>query len=565
MKKIILIITLCLYCFIQNVSADSRPVGYNPDLKYDPDYIVNYNLTSLSGYKINIEKSGNPLVMFYDKKKTHWAIAAFNYERQFWFWHMDHFNPDEIDLKRIYSKINLSKTVLNRDKPDILDYEGYVNREIKPYDYSKDSLFSDFITYMRNGNVPDEQINRYIHAANNPAKRGAGLPTNFGGMYTESEVGIQWLSVQPNNNYFSGLSGSSKLTGGMELLLQTHDFHNISSTRGASYNFRRYLYEKKPVKLVVVEIYPLDGDHSGTLRGRDLLEDIEKAHEKKFRTDFDVSYKKITLDYKRFIGKPGVPYGSTGFKMDALYNEYIHEPYGTENLYMYYFTDSEEYSSIDKSPSHPSLYGAYLTGWDKYQKTYFHELGHSLSLRHHFPDREDSAKEEAHISFPCIMNYYSPWKSFEFCPLCSYSLGIQAMPVSAETQTLLTELSDINSTELTERKITGSTGEITLYNYYSGGRKSLGGTINLGSINVKDMKWYGDNIVLLYKAETGDNYLGLFNEKLEFLKEYNFKALSLKTFNIFEDKIYFIYTDGDSKEALGAFDLDFNYLGEIIF
>lgn len=404
--------------------ADSRPFGYNPDLRYDPEYIVDTSVTEISGYQVIVEERGNPFVMFFDKDKKHWNIAVYNYERQFWFWTMDHFNTDEIDLEKIYKKIDLSKTELNREKPDILSFRGYLEREKQPYDYSDDKEFIAFMQYMKENNVPDDQIQYYIHAANNPAKRGFSLTKVYGRFFEESEVGIQFLNLVNNYEFFPELPRESISAGGMELLLQMHDFKAVTSFSGAAFTFRKYVTQKKAVPLIIAEIYPLDGDYTGTLKGKELYDDIETRHEQMFRHDFTVKAVKLSVDYKSLVGSPGVPYGSTTHKLDTFFDENLHSKYGEDTLYIYYFTDREEFKAIDDSPSHPRVYGAYLSNWNIYFKTYFHELGHALSLRHHFPSREYAYEPEAHISAPCIMNYKDDLVINDFCPLCSYSLGI---------------------------------------------------------------------------------------------------------------------------------------------
>ncbi len=407
--------------------TDSRPFGYNPDLLYDPDYQVDVNVNEISGYKVIVEESGNPFAMFFDKENENWNIATYNYERQFWFWKFDHFESDIIDLEKLYLEIDLTKTNLNRTKPDILSFLGYLTQEDHLYDYSADEEFGLFINYLNEYSVSESQQEYYLFAANNPAKRGAVLPQVFGRFYEESEVGIQFLNLTANYSKFPELAREFTSAGGMELFFQLHDFKAITSFKGATYTFRENINDNKPIPLIIVEIYPLDGIYSGTLEVQEFSEKVELYHEQKFRSEFDVSVVQLTIDYDRFVGEPGVPYQGTQFKMDALFDEYIHSRYGEDKLYMYYFTDKEEYKKIDDSPSHPRIFGAYLTDWDENKITYFHELGHVLSLRHHFPGREYAYTAEAHISVPCIMNYDNSLRSEEFCPLCSYSLGISPL------------------------------------------------------------------------------------------------------------------------------------------
>ena len=86
--------------------------------KYDPNAVVKSikDGTKMNGYyvKVDVKKK---IVTFYSDQKLKKMVAEYNLGEQFWMsWNSKAFNPLDIDLNAFYSKIDLTKTVLQRKK-----------------------------------------------------------------------------------------------------------------------------------------------------------------------------------------------------------------------------------------------------------------------------------------------------------------------------------------------------------------------------------------------------------------------------------------------------------------
>ncbi|MBI9104374.1 MAG: hypothetical protein JEY99_18300 [Spirochaetales bacterium] len=536
---------------VDSLVINNRSEGqanYNPDHRYDPDFILNNALTELSGYSITIHTSGWPIVSFMNKELPGEVIASYNYERQYWLWTLDSFDYSSIDLRPLYNQIDLSRTELNRPKPDVLSLWGYLDAEKIAYNDPNDKDFQDFIGYLEANDVPAWQIGYYRKSASNPAKRGAEKNPRY--FYEESEVGFQPIYFNEVPEDVGTLSNGTILAGGMQLYFEHHKFEKVPFFDDASYYLRTQIRRNSPIQLTLVEIYPPDGTYSGTLSGPELQGDIELRHEEKFGVEFSVQRKQVTLDYNLFKPQPGEDFLSN---FDRVLDANIHSRFGTDNIFLYHFTDEESFAQVDSRLAHPRIHGAYVANWEENRETYFHELGHVLHLYHHFESVANAGKLEAHLSIPCIMNYREPYISDEFCPLCTYALGL--VPPANSRNPL---------SEDVRRYFKVDDSRVTLYKYDTSGDPVETGHYNFGGLQVFNLKSEKDFIVFHYGYPNGDHYLGRFSEEMVYLAEYNMGNLDIYHYLLANDVVYAVYKNSRGNQYLGAFDDQMKFTNELL-
>jgi len=80
---------------------------------------MSLNRTERDGYYIMIlpNKEKAPYLFFKDPKNHKRNFATYNWGKQFWVFYNDSFDPKSITLKYYFTKIDNSKTILNRDNP----------------------------------------------------------------------------------------------------------------------------------------------------------------------------------------------------------------------------------------------------------------------------------------------------------------------------------------------------------------------------------------------------------------------------------------------------------------
>jgi hypothetical protein len=395
--------------------------------RYDSKAVVNRQLSSLGGYRISVETSGNPLVIFYsdDPKRPNWGVAAYNWERQYWTWTNKPFDPARVDLRQLFHQISLSSAELNRKTPKHLTTLGNAHLESTPYNMASDGDFKDFWRYLAASGVSHEAKNAYLHRANNPAKRGAifkssKLPFRW---MEDAELGFQRLRMlQTPRKYTNKLRNVRQTwtTGGMQYYFELAKGKRIPTGRLQPYYLFRY---NDPVPLTVVEIVPPDGTRSESLEGAALYGEIEAHLEAYFKKDFQVEGTQVVLDYQKLL-EGGPKHWSKWLVFRDNLKKCCHDKRGRDRLYVYYFTDTDAFSKIDRKLSHPTKFGATIANWERKKDTFIHEFGHALGLYHHFDHTPNAGQADAHLSGPCIMNYRNPHRTTAFCPLCRYALGL---------------------------------------------------------------------------------------------------------------------------------------------
>ncbi len=393
----------------------------NNSFNYDPEARINQDIKGkiIWGYYIDINLK-YALVYFKDKEKHAVNKATYNCEKQFWAWKHKDFDSSKIDLTQLFSRVDLSKTTLDRPEPVSETVYRDNALETKNYDYSRDKDFSDFISWCKRTRVPEDTIKFYINSANNAAKRGT-LVDDTGRVLSDNDTGIQAETFKPagyKNKVvpYNKRNGITKVAGGMQLYFEYRKRTMYRYVDEAQNIFR----DNKTVPVTIVELEPLEGNTGPKiLRGNALIKQVRSDLESSFHKKFKVKHKVIKISYTEF-GNYGNIAPLTYF--DQFMTKHVNPKVGRNTLIIYYFTDSKRLLAIDDQGSHPLHYGPYGTDWGRMAFTIIHEMGHSLGLRHHFNDRDGSADIKAHISPACIMNY--KYKSQEFCPLCRYGLGI---------------------------------------------------------------------------------------------------------------------------------------------
>lgn len=398
-------------------------IGFS-DSPFDKDAEIDYSLTNtnLFGYRIIIIQ-GYPFVYFRDKDNPVDNLAQYNWKEQYWLYKSKGFNDSEIKLEKLFKKIDLSKTQLYRDMPAIDNTVNKLESENKAYDYSSDKDFADFITYLKKHKTPQERLDFYLKAGNNPAKRGKKVPFEYGKNYSASEVGIQLEHFKPIalKNVFDGneMRNHPMITaGGMQLYFELKKQEYVRAANKAYSIFR----DTPVVPLVIVELEP-EEEMTGPkiLRGKALVSRVKADLEKFTKKKFKISLKTMKISYTDFAN-----HGSWTplSHYDNFFDKTVHPYIDKNSMVIYYFTDRNRLKAIDKDMSHPLTRGPYATDWANVYRTIIHEMGHSLGMRHHFNDEQTgSADINTHISPSCVMNY--KFRKDEFCELCLYSLGIK--------------------------------------------------------------------------------------------------------------------------------------------
>jgi hypothetical protein len=391
--------------------------GFN----HDPDAQINRSLSGsvMFGYYIDINPI-YPYIYFRDIDKPALNYATYNGEKQYWMWKNDKFDSSKIDLKQFFTKIDLTKTTLDRVEPVSETVYRDTVLEEKPYDYSNDKDFKDFMKWCDKTKVPADVKAFYLKAANNSAKRGNLIPDEGRGV-SDNDMGIQaeaFKSLKYKNRQVPEIEarGMKKLAGGMQLYFEYRKRTMLRYNDESQNIFR----ENKTVPVTIVELEPEEGNTGQKiLRGKALVKRVKADLEKTFHKKFNVKLKTMTISYTEFAdcGKvaPLTHYG-------RFMSKYVHPNAVKNTLYIYYFTDTQKLLAIDNDGTHPLQFGPYGSDWENFSFTIIHEFGHSIGLRHHFNDTDGSDDIKTHISPACIMNYR--YVSREFCPLCRYGLGI---------------------------------------------------------------------------------------------------------------------------------------------
>ena len=388
---------------------------------YDPNYEVNRALkdTVWNGYRLQFDLNFTS-VLFADPNNPMKRDAYYNLDKQYFGWKNPNFDSSKFDLKYLYTKIDLSKTTLDRMEPKTETVYRDTALEDRDYDFSADSDFTAFMAYCGKIRVQPDVKKFYLRAANNTAKRGR-LVLDRKKTLADAEVGIQWSAFKPpvyKNQVvpYDKRDGITYMAGGMQLYFEFRKKQRYVYPDKAQNIFK----DSKTVPLVIVELEPKEGNTGpAILRGAALAQKAKADLESAFRKNFRITTKTMQISYTEFSDA-----GKTAplFHYDQYLAKHVNPSLPKNSLIIYYFTDSKRLFAIDKAGSHPLEFGPYGTDWEKVFPTIIHELGHSLQLRHHFSDSEGSGDIKTHISPSCIMNYR--FRSNEFCPLCRYGLGV---------------------------------------------------------------------------------------------------------------------------------------------
>lgn len=401
-----------------------RTEGIPPGLKYDPQAEINYQLNGepMGPYTLQIEPVGALMFFGTDKDRPLLRAACYDWEFQYWEWTDKDFDKSKIDLKKLFRKIDLSRTTLDRPKPVSESLGGFSAVETGPYDYKNDPRFDAFIAWCKLAGTPASTLDFYLRAANHPGKRGASRPFAYGRDHSVNVIGIMMEHFKPisRKNELNGEKMRARemvTAGGMEAYFVKHDAAHVPAANEGYSAFR----DNNPVPVVVVELSPIEKPLSNEkmLRGAALQKQVKTDLESALGKECTVTVVPLQISYKRIEDCGRFPILT---HMGNIMNEDVHPKIPAGTLVIYYFTDRKWLKKIDNQYSHPLPRGPYGTDWMKLRWTIIHELGHSLSLMHHFDERGGSSDLSRHISPSCIMNY--KYKSNVFCELCRYGLGV---------------------------------------------------------------------------------------------------------------------------------------------
>jgi hypothetical protein len=414
MKKFI----LAVCCLIAVISGSATGQSTH---NYDPNYEVKRELadTMWNGYRLQYN-TFYTIVFFAHPDNPLDRYACYYLDLQYFSWKDKSFDSSKFDLKYLYKKIDLSKTVLDRMEPKTDTVYRDNTLEDRDYDYSGDRDFADFMAWCKKTKVPAETINFYLRAANNSAKRGKPLLIQNRN-YTDQEVGIQFSAFKPAKLKNKPVPMDERIgichyAGGMQLYFEFRKKQKYVFVDRAQNAFR----DNKIVPVTIVELEPKEGNTGPKiLRGAELAKRAKADLEKAFGKPFRITMKKATISYTEFADSGKV---APLTHYDIYLEKYVNPSLPKNSVIIYYFTDAKRLFAIDEVGSHPLEFGPYATDWAKISGTILHELGHSLQLRHHFSDTAGSDDLKTHISPSCIMNY--KYRSNEFCPLCRYGLGM---------------------------------------------------------------------------------------------------------------------------------------------
>lgn len=396
--------------------------GQGADFAYDDQAQLDESLKNrvMWGYKIMMFPN-NPSIYFRKPDDLSKNMAYYNWKQQFWVYRAEDFDSSKVDLKRLFLQIDLSKTTLDRNRPTAGDQMKLEDRPSLAYNIKKDKEFNLFLDWMNKIKTPARKINFYKKAAANSAKRGASYDFVYGNILDINKVGMQY-EVLKLTKYKGVRNGTElrktpqKVAGGMQYYFELHGGKYLRSSDTA-YNIFR---DNKTVPVTVVELVPTNGKSTqGILRGRMLTKQVKSDLESYLKKNVSVTLKTMKLDYQAF-GDNGKT--SPLFHYNQYLQKHINPQLPQNTIIIYYLTNKEMLRAIDDEMTHPLVYGPYGTDWARMYATIIHELGHSLGMRHHVPNREGSNDIAAHLSPACVMNYR--YKSQEFCELCRYALGV---------------------------------------------------------------------------------------------------------------------------------------------
>lgn len=403
------------------ITAATMALSGEETFKYDPDAQVNraLNETIMFGYYVNFNLK-YPLIYFRDSEKHAINLATYNYEKQFWMWKHKDFDSSKIDLKQFFTKIDLSKTTLDRTEPVSETVYRDTALENKPYDYSNDKDFSDFMKWCDKTKVPADTKNFYIMAANNAAKRGR-LVLDSAVSVSDVDRGIQSENFKPASYKNKPLPYDTrkdimKSAGGMQLYFEYRKRELFVMVDQAQNIFK----DNKAVPVTIVELEPQEGNTSPEiLRGKALVKKVQADLESTFHKKFKVKLVTMKISYTELANYGNLPL-LTYF--GQFMEKYVNAKAGKNTLIIYYMIDSKRLYAIDRLGTHPLATGPYGTDWERNKHNIMHEMGHTIGLRHHFNDTDGSGDIKSHISPACIMNYQ--FVSHDICPLCRYGMGL---------------------------------------------------------------------------------------------------------------------------------------------
>lgn len=185
--------------------------------------------------------------------------ACYDWEFQYWEWVDKYFDKSKIDLKKIFRKIDLSKTTLDRPKPETESLGSFPAVETGPYDYKNDPRFGAFIAWCKLAGTPPATLDFYLRAANHPGKRGASRPFAYGRNHSVNVIGITMEHFKPifQKKVLNGDSMNAKemvTAGGMEAYFVKHDAAHVPTANEGYSAFR----DNNLMPVVVVELSPTE-------------------------------------------------------------------------------------------------------------------------------------------------------------------------------------------------------------------------------------------------------------------------------------------------------------------
>lgn len=425
---VVLVSLLLAACASTGGSSIDYPPLPGVDFSYDPDAELDLSMEGrvVNGYRLSFNtKGGRVYFREPDEPTLNWA--TYHAARQFWTFRNDDFESDAIDLTILFSEIDTTGITLDRRKPLSTTVYGHLEKESAPYDWRArgDSAFGRFVRYLRSTGEPEENVEFFLRAARNPVKRGVVRPYDPAGSSLPStwQVGMQAGPLLPPE-----IGQDRIIAGGIRRYLELHD-DRWSPTAPRPY---RIFTSHQTVPVTLVEIHPEAGVAPGGELVRPDPARVERTLENYFGTDFRVRRQEVTVSYRAMARAAS---GNPIRRFNVGTASYVDPHVPEDEILFYYMTDATRMARYLPSGkvSLPLVRGPLTMGpWQRHAGIVIHEFGHSLGLRHHFPEGDDpegtksSDRLDSHISRRGVMNYR--FDAAYFCALCRYALEITALP-----------------------------------------------------------------------------------------------------------------------------------------
>lgn len=333
----------------------------------------------LNGYRLNINLEKKE-IKFYKPGYPYIEHAMYDLKNNVWLHAFGDFYTEDIDFTKIFNNVT-------RDDVDNYNKWSTSYKHIRTvdqnvdYNYSNDPDFTDFITYARQCDVDERQINFYLKVAN-------------------------YEHVRERMQYYFTMHKNKRGLRPVELFLNND-----------------------PIVLTVIELVPEikssnDLNDFNYVPANKLKNKIKEYFENAYNKSFIIKSARCKISYEELGTIPEDMYPLT-YQRNYLEKK-VDSVAANNSLILYYYIDQNRARQFPKiKVSNPMGLGAGMIDFDINAIFVLHEFGHTLMLQHHFDlNRAASDPEDLnnHTSSACIMNYQ--FKSIRLCPLCRYALNI---------------------------------------------------------------------------------------------------------------------------------------------